>query len=172
MGKQFDAPTRIRSMWIAQVVSGIIYVAFFLLLSPLLDQLAKGSGVATIITVSATVSVLLPVSLTIAAGASQFSASVANSAGNQGLIGQLSGGKIDGRHACVLIAMVGIAILLTLNVDSVIALASRAFAFFYAIQCFEAWCVARHRAEDKAKSGMFLGLAIVSAAVGIFGVPS
>jgi hypothetical protein len=171
-GNDFDSKTRQRAMWIAQLVSGVIYVTFFILLSPLLSELAKGSGVAEIITVSGTVALMLPISLTVAAAASQFSASVADSLGDVGLIGQISGGRVNPRHAYPLIAVVGIAILVTLDVNGVIALASRAFALFYALQCIVAWEAARHRVEDKVKGMAFLALAVLSAAVCVFGVPS
>lgn len=172
MGADFDPDTRIKAMKIAQGVSGAIYIVFFLLLSPLLVQLAKGSGVATIITVSGMVALVLPVCLTVAAVASQFSASVADSIGNEGLIGQLTRGKVDPKHAYALIAIVGIAILVTLDVNSVIALASRAFALFYALQCLVAWQAARKRPGDIGKSRVFLALSFIAFAVCIFGVPS
>ena len=71
-----------------------------------------------------------------------------------------------------MISIVGIAILVSMDVDGVIALASRAFALFYALQCLVAWEAARHRDADKRKSYAFLALAIISAAVCVFGVPS
>lgn len=171
-GDDFDPETRQKSMWIAQLISGAIYVTFFVLLSPLLGDLAKGDGVAAIITVSATVALLLPISLTVAAAASQFSASIADSLGDVGLIKDISGGHVDPRHAYPLIAVVGIAILVSLDVNGVIALASRAFALFYALQCLVAWEAARHRKADRGKAVAFMALAILSAAVCIFGVPS
>jgi hypothetical protein len=172
MGKSFDAPTRQRAMWVAQLVSGAIYIIFFLLLSPLLAKLSQGSGVAAIITVSVAVSALLPISLTVAAAASQFSASVADSLGDAGLLGEITHGHIDPRHAYPLIALVGIGILWSTNVDGVIALASRAFALFYALQCLVAWQSARKRQGEKHKSVAFLALAIVSTAVFVLGVPA
>ncbi len=171
-GDDFDAETRQRAMWVAQLVAGIIYVTFFILLSPLLGELAKGSGVAAIITVSGSVALLLPISLTVAAAASQFSASVADSLGDVGLLEQISGGRIDPRHSYLLIATVGVAILMTVDVNGVIALASRAFALFYALQCLVAWEAARHREQDKGKAIAFLALSLLSAAVCVFGVPS
>ncbi len=68
--------------------------------------------------------------------------------------------------------MAGIAILVTLDVNGVIVLASRAFALFYALQCVVAWEAARHREADKGKAMAFMALAALSAAVCVFGVPS
>lgn len=117
----------------------MIYVSFFLMQFPLLTELAKGSGVAAIITVSASVAVILPLSLTVAASASQFSAALADSVGNEGLLGDITHQKVDSRHAYLIITVVAVAILVTLDVTAAIALASRAFALFYALQCFVAW---------------------------------
>ncbi len=172
MGADFDAGTRIRAMRLAQGISAAVYILFFLLLSPLFAELEKGTGVATIITVSGLVAAALPLSLTVAATASQFSASVADSLGDEGLLNQLTRGRLDARHAYALIAVVGIAILLSLDVEKVIAIASRAFALFYALQCLVAWEAARKRPEDRRKAVLFLGLALVCAAVLLFGVPS
>lgn len=171
-GDDFDPATRQRAMGIAQLVSGVIYIVFFLLLSPLLGDLAQGTGVAAIITVSGTVALMLPLSLTVAAAASQFSASIADSLGNVGLLEQISGNRIDPRHAYLLMALVGITILVTMDVNSVIALASRAFALFYALQCLVAWEAARQRPADKGKALAFLALAAICAAVCVFGVPA
>lgn len=171
LGGHFDADTRIQSMKIAQLVSGGIYILFFLLLSPLLGDLANEDGVAGIITVSGLVALALPASLTVSAVASQFSAAVADSIGNEGLIGQLTRGKVDPRHAYALIAVVAVAILITQDVNSVIALASRAFALFYALQCLVAWEAARKRPADIGKSWVFLFLSVLTATVCIFGVP-
>ena len=171
-GEDFNPETRQRAMWIAQVVSGSIYIVFFILLSPLLAELSQGNGVAAIITVSAAVTTLLPLSLTVAAAASQFSASIADSLGEAGLVANLTGGHVDQRHAFPLMALVGIGILAAMDVNGVIALASRAFALFYALQCVVACQAARHRPEDKGKSWCFLALSIIAAVVFIFGIPT
>jgi len=171
-GDEFDARTRARAMRIAQLVSGVIYIAFFLLLSPLLGRLAHGHGVAALITLSAVVTAILPVSLTVAAAASQFSASVADSLGDSGLIETITGGKVTPSHAYPVIAIVGIAILVTTDVNGVIALASRAFALFYALQCLVAWESARKRHGVLGRALAFLALALVCFAVFVFGVPS
>ncbi|MGR3615910.1 MAG: hypothetical protein ACU0BB_07690 [Paracoccaceae bacterium] len=156
----------------AQILSGIIYILFFLLLSPLLADLAKGEGVAAIITVSAVVAGVLPLSLTVAATASQLSASVADSVGNVGLIGVLTKGKVDNRHGYAMISLVGVTILVTSDVNEVIALASRAFALFYALQCAVAWEAARKQPQDAGKAWTFAGLAVIATMVCIFGAPS
>ena len=171
-GDAFDAETRARAMTRAQVISGVIYIAFFLLLSPLLADLAQGTGVAAVITGSASVAAILPIALTLGAAASQLSASVADSDGDVGLIRDLSKGRVDARHAYALIAGIGVAILYGSNVEEIIAYASRAFALFYAIQCLVAFESARKRPEHRAKAPAFLALALVAGAVFLLGVPA
>lgn len=171
-GDDFDASTRIRAMRIAQVISAVIYITFFLLLSPLLAKLSQGNGVAAMITLSAVVAAMIPIALTVAAGASQFNASVADSIGDAGLIEDITSGKVNPSHAYPLISGVGIAILITFDVNEVIALASRAFALFYALQCLVAWEAARKRAGEGGKALAFLTLSLTGFAVFAFGVPS
>ena len=171
-GDDFDAPTRIRAMGIAQAVSAVIYVSFFLLLSPLLAKLSQGSGVAALITVSAAVATIIPVSLTVAAGASQFNASVADSIGDAGLIEDITSGKVNPSHAYLVIAGVGIALLITFHVNQIITLASRAFALFYALQCLVAWEAARKRHGERGNALAFLLLSLIGFAVFALGVPS
>ncbi len=171
-GADFAAPMRIKAMRIAQIVSGLVYVTFFLLLSPLYPDLAKGSGVAAVITISGLVAPILPLSLALAAMGSQMSASVADSLGNVGLIREITHGKVDARHAYVLVALIGIGVLIATDVTQVIALASRAFALFYALQALVAFEAARKRPGEAAKALAFLGLALVSAIVFLFGAPA
>jgi hypothetical protein len=171
-GDQFDAPTRARAMSVAQLISGVIYLCFFLLLSPLLDALGNDSGVSAIITLSVVVSALLPVGLTVAAAASQFSASVADSLGDAGLIEEITGGRVDPAHAYPMISAIGIGLLWATDVNGIIALASRAFALFYALQCLVAFESARKRPGERAMSLGFLTLALITTAVFVFGVPA
>lgn len=171
-GDDFDAPTRIRAMRIAQAVSAVIYISFFLLLSPLLAKLSQGHGVAAMITMSAMVATIIPASLTFAAGASQFSASVADSIGDAGLIENITSGKVNPSHAYPVIAAVGIAILITFHVNEVITLASRAFALFYALQCLVAWQAARKRNGEGGKALAFMLLSVSGFVVFALGVPS
>ncbi|GKY89203.1 hypothetical protein [Sinisalibacter aestuarii] len=171
-GADFPAATRIKAMRYAQIVSGLVYVIFFLLLSPLYGDLARGSGVAEVITVSALVAPALPLSLAVAAMGSQLSASVADSLGNVGLIREITHGKIDARHGYTLVGLIGTGILIATEVTGVIALASRAFALFYALQALVAFEAARKRPGETARSVAFLALAMLAAAVFFFGTPA
>ncbi len=168
-GGRFKADTRTKAMRDAQLISGIIYLVFFLLLLPLYKDLQQGEGVAAVITVAGSVGLILPAALTIAAMGSQISAALADGIGNVGLIREVTHGKVDARHAYLLVTVIGMGILLATNVNEVISLASRAFALFYALQCFVAFEAARKRPQDKWRSFAFLMLAIVATAIFMFG---
>lgn len=57
-----------------------------------------------------------------------------------------------------------------IDVDQEIALVSRAFALFYKLQCVVAFVSAPERQGEQTKAVAFLVLAIVAAAVCVFGV--
>lgn len=174
LGDEYDAEMRIRTMRRAQLIAAGIYVAFFALMGAVLPQDFSDSGVAEIIDLVAPVAAVLPLLLTIAALASQFSASVADSIGAAGLIHEIADGRISIRHAYPVIALVAIGVIWATNIYGVISLASRAFALFYLAQCGVAGLVA-WRSRDLPRRGLnlalFGALAVICLAVVIFAAP-
>ena len=171
MGQMYDAETRIAAMKKAQIVSSVIYIAFFVLMIPLFPYFTSSTDVAGVIGVVGKVAPWLPFVVTAGAIASQFSASVADSIGASGLITESTEKRINANHAYILIGAVSVLVIWTGDVVSVVALASRAFALFYALQCVVAVLIARHRGEN-AKSALFGLLAAFSFAVVILGIPA
>ena len=57
------------------------------------------------------------------------------------------------------------------DVVSIVALASREFALFYALQCTVAMVVAR-KAGEIMRSTAFGSLAVIALAIAIFGIPA
>ena len=112
-------------------------------------------------------SVLLPVPLVIAAVLSQFSAAVADTIGGGGNMVEATKQHVDSRHAYLLIC--GIAVMVAFfNTLTVLTLASRAFAFYYTLQCLVAFNVSKSPAQR-------FGIALVAAALGfitLFAVPA
>ena len=94
--------------------------------------------------------------------------------GAGGLIEQVSEQRIDHRHAYPFIALVGAGLTWSLDIFGVIAFASRAFAFFYLLQCLVAAAVAITAPEVRRRTlyaGSFLVLAALALAVVLFGTP-
>ena len=170
LGESFDAATRIRTMRRAQAVASGIYLLFFAFLSPLLAMAAAGSGETGIIDVAARVAPLLPLALTLGAVASQFSAGVADSIGCAGLAGDTVR-RLGTARAFPLVALASGLVLWGTDIFGVIALASRAFAAYYMLQCLVA-AVATHRRAGWSPAALWrLALALVCAGIAAFGLP-
>lgn len=171
MGQMYDAPTRIQAMKRAQILSAVIYLVFFILMIPLFPFFTSQADVAGVVDVVGLVSPLLPIVIAIGAIASQFSAAVADSIGASGLISTSTRGMISTRHGYLLIGAIGCLIIWEAEVVEVVAMASRAFAAYYGLQCVLGAAVARARAETT-RSVWYGALALVCAAVVVFGIPS
>jgi hypothetical protein len=166
---------RVRTMRYAQWLSGAIYIVFFLLATAAVADPKALNGDATgIVAVLAPAASSLVYLIVIGAVFAQLSAAVADAIGAGGLIEQVSGHRIDHRHAYPVIALIGIGLTWLLDIFGVITLASRAFALFYLMQCVVAAGVAlrtpglRYRALYAAA---FLALAALAIAVVVFGIP-
>ncbi len=133
LGDEYDARTRIWASRVAQVVATVIYVGFVLVATPVMG-LGTGAGADdTLLQVTDRVAPLLALPLVLAAVLSQFSAATADTVaadGNlRGLVGWMRGSRpylVSGAAAIALAA--------TVQTFTIIAVASRAFAAYYAIQ--------------------------------------
>jgi hypothetical protein len=141
---------RIKTMRRAQIISGVIYVVFAFLALPLLTRLIDSSPNETaIIELAKFVSPWLPFLLIIAAVMSQFSAAVADTVGGGGLLEEETNKRINSRSGYLLIAAAAIALVWFADIFQIISIASRAFAFYYLLQCINAWLVASFCCEGK-----------------------
>ena len=174
LGAEYDSDLRIKTMRRAQWISGLVYLVFFALLTPLLPLLGKTNQVTAIITLVAHVAVILPFAITLGAIASQFSASVADSIGASGLLHQVSAKRIAERHAYPMIGLIGLIIVWEMHVTELIAFASRAFALFYFSQCVVAIITAFCRTSTTSRvlpvAGFSL-MGLICLAVVLFGAP-
>lgn len=171
----YPAALRIRTMRSAQLISTAIYIVFFALATVLSDGDVKSGDIAAVTTMLAVVAPVLPLMLIGGALFAQASAAIADAIGAAGLITDITDGRVRRSHAYPVIALVGLAIVWAVNVFDIIALASRAFALFYLMQCLVAAAVARtapgvpHRHW---RAAGFLVLALIAVAAVLFGVPA
>ncbi|MEE9607350.1 MAG: hypothetical protein V3U03_06380 [Myxococcota bacterium] len=167
LGEEFDAETRIRSCRLSQIVSTSVYLVFVALATPLMHFLGDKVEDNALIMLAAKASYLLPVPLVLAAVLSQFSAAVADTIAGGGNMAEATKQQVDARHAylliCGLAAVVAFAPTLT-----IVALASRAFAFYYMLQCLVAIHVAKSRARKLAMGLLAAALAFIT----LFAVPA
>ena len=180
LGDRYAAAVRIRTMRAAQVVAAAVYLVFLTLLLPVMTPESAGgdAGVTAIVTLVGGVAAWLPAMVSVAAVGSQFSAAVADEAGCGGLIQQITTrwGKLslEARTAYVPIGLATVALALSVDVMQVIAIASRAFAVYYAIECVVA---VLHTFDDDiphraSRRYGYAALAVLAATTAALGIPS
>lgn len=167
LGNTFDAPMRIQSSRLSQIISTTVYLIFVALATPLLHFLGDTVKDNDLIMLAGKASILLPFPLVIAAMLSQFSAAVADTLGGSGNMMEVTKSHIDLKHAILLICG-GAMILCFAPTLTIVALASRAFAFYYMLQCL----VASTLAKSKLQLWSFRLLAAILAFITVFAIPA
>ena len=168
LGDSYSSDDRVWGSRMSQWVSSIVYVAFVALAMPVVHEL-KGQfdDDSLIALVGFTVIPYLSVAVVIAAVLSQFSAAVADTVAAQGNVAEFTGHRVNARVTYVLIGVFAIALAWTANTFEILALASRAFAFYYFLQCVVGALVATSIAQRAAISV----LAAILLFLVIFAVP-
>ena len=175
LGSAYDASTRIDSMRRAQLISGVIYVAFVALSVRLFDALPPTVDETAILDVAGEItSVLLPL-LVIAAVASQLSAAVADTAGGGEMLTGF--GRADSSVGVGYVAITGaaIAVVWLADVFAIISLASRAFAAYYFLATSMALVVLvgdRSMPRRTARLAGFGGLIVLLGLVVVLAIPA
>jgi hypothetical protein len=175
LSQAYSRDLRRRSMAWAQGLSGVIYIAFLALVLPMLPGLSGAPPDETaIIGLAAQAAAVMAPLLIVAAVMSQLSAAVADTLGAGGLVAEETRGRLSQRAAYPLLVALAIALIWAFDIFEVIAIASRAFATYYALQAViavaAAWKV--HRGWRRAGAvGWFVLMALALAAVALFALP-
>ncbi|GAB4169705.1 MAG: hypothetical protein Kow0020_03560 [Wenzhouxiangellaceae bacterium] len=173
IGHEYPAELRVRTMRWAQLASTVIYIVFLLLITPLLGVLDTSQVEETaIIDLASKVAWILGPMLVIAAIMSQFSAAIADTIGSAGLLHEESRGRLAERLTYPLIAAAAAVLVWSANLFEIIALASRAFAFYYLVQTLLAWRLSGSRtgrSNWSLKRLLFAITALLLAFVVLFG---
>ncbi|MGA0603816.1 hypothetical protein ACO2Q3_24125 [Caulobacter sp. KR2-114] len=173
LGHSYEAPLRIRTMRYAQWLSSAIYMAFVMLLTPFLAAAGQVKGVAGILDIMNLAAPLMGIVVLVGALASQLSAAVADSIGAAGIAAEVTRGRLGVRAGFLASGALSIAVVWLTNPFLVVAVASRAFAIFYAAQCGLAMIVARRtKVGGLAAQGAFAVLALVSLVAAMAGAPA
>ncbi len=169
LGEKYTPAERVKSMKLAQLISGFIYISFIFLVTPLLYLLDKTKLDETaVIMLAAAISVVMGFLIKTGPLMSQFSAAVADTIGSGGLINVETHGKISSRTGYLLVTLIDVVLIWSLNIFEIIAYASKAFAFYYLLQTVIATAVALHK-RKWAYFLLFLLLIPVLAFITIFG---
>lgn len=174
LGAEHPPEERARTMRTAQLLAAAIYLTFVTLMVPLLHSDLE-ADVTAIVGLVTPVAAALPILIVVAAIGSQFSAAVADDAGCAGLVDGMRGDRVSARWSYLGIGGLAIALTWVTDVLSVISIASRSFALFYALQCAVTVVTARERADAAHRGwyqagGVLFGLA--SLAVAVLGIPA
>lgn len=136
LGGTYSAPIRVQSMKLAQLIATVIYVLYAVLLTYSLPVPTDEIRETEIISLMAQVSVVLPLMLVAAALAAQFSAAIADTGGAGGLLKEVSRKAVTERQGYLVVCIVGLILTWVADVFTIIVIASRAFAFYYALQAY------------------------------------
>jgi hypothetical protein len=167
LDEMFDTATRIKSCRLAQIISTVVYLVFIAVATPLMHFLGKTVEDNALIMLAGKASVLLPLPLVTAAVLSQFSAAVADTFGGSGNMVEATHGHVDVKHATVLICG-GALILCFFPTLTILALASRAFALYYMLQCLVAFSVTK----SMGKRVFFTLMALILGFIVVFAIPA
>ncbi|TYC52341.1 hypothetical protein FMN50_18525 [Rhodobacterales bacterium] len=168
LGNAYSPELRAGTMKQAQILAALIYIAFFLVTTPLFGVNTHGDGVAAIVDMLTPVAAILPIMIIIGALASQSSAAIADTLGAGGLVRDVFGKKIKVGHAYLLTAVIAGLVTWETDVYALITLASRCFAFYYTMQCLVA-AISAIRLKKPLPAGAFFLLAIMCALIVLFG---
>ena len=167
--EKYTPEERVKSMKLAQFISGFIYVSFIIAVIPLFYRLdITKLDETSIIFVASSISFVLGYLIRLGPLMSQFSAAVADTIGSGGLIEEETQGKISSKLGYLLTTFVGIILIWSANIFEIIAYASKAFAFYYLLQVLIALIVSLNKREYK-NSTLFSILAVGLLFVVLFG---
>ena len=173
LGDSYGRDMRVRTMRLAQVLSSFIYLAFVALLTPFLARASHAQGVAGILDVMGGVSPVLGVFVLVGAAASQLSAAIADSIGAGGLVVEVSQRSLGIRGAFVVTSALSIAVVWLTDPFQVVALASRAFALYYAAQAGLAlWVSVRIGRGSRMQRLGFVGVGLICLIAAAVGAPA
>lgn len=136
LGDQFDADTRVLASRDAQIFSSAIYVLFVVSATPLMHLLPREVVDNALMQLTGNVAIWLTYPLVLVAIFSQFSAAVADAISGSGSMVEVSHRALPKRATYLLICLSAIALCWATTTFTILALASRAFAFYYLMQCF------------------------------------
>lgn len=168
LGDTYHADTRIRASRLSQVISTGVYLVFITAALPLVHTLNGKYDDNSLIQLAAAASPLLVAPLVIAAAMSQFSAAVADTLAATGNLEEVTHHQLKLRFATVLVGAGAIALTWTANTLEIVALASRAFAFYYLLQCMVAISIS----QSNRQRAFFALVAVALGFITVFAVPA
>ena len=167
LGEEYSMDVRIKSCRLSQIIATAVYIVFIIVATPFMHYLTGPVSDDSLVFLAGKASMLFPIPLIAAAVLSQFSAAVADTLGGEGNMVESTRGRISHKTAYLIIGGGSIILTWSASTFQIVAQASRAFAFYYMIQCLVAITVSRSLGK---KLGMAF-LAMILFAITLFAVP-
>ena len=133
LGDEFDTETRVWASRVAQLVAASIYIGFVAVATPVMGLGTPAGTDNTLLDITARVAPLLALPLALSAVLSQFSAAIADTAAADGNLRTLST-WMRGPRPYLASGVAAIVLAATVPTYTIVAVASRAFAAYYALQ--------------------------------------
>ncbi|MDF1883371.1 hypothetical protein JHD49_05395 [Sulfurimonas sp. SAG-AH-194-C21] len=168
LGESYSSEMRIMTSRYAQIVSTIIYLIFISLALPvthLLNGVYSDNSLIELVTIVAPV---LVIPLIVVAALSQFSAAVADTLAATGNIKEVFLGKVNSKMSYLLVGVSAVGITWSIGTLEILALASRAFAFYYLLQTLVAISISKTLLQKFFMSVLALILVFIT----LFAIPA
>jgi hypothetical protein len=166
LGDEYDAETRVWASRVAQAVAASIYIGFVAVATPLMGLGTSAGPDTTLLDIAERVAPVLALPLVVCAVLSQFSAATADTVAADGNLRGLSR-WMRGPRPYLVSGIAAIALAATVETFPLIAIASRAFAVYYAVQAV----LAMRTAEGWTRRLGYGGLAALMAAIALLAQP-
>lgn len=167
LAEEFDAPTRIWASRVSQAVAASIYIGFVLVATPVMGLGTADGADSTLLDITGRVAPFLALPLVLSAVLSQFAAATADTAAADGNLRRLSD-RMRGRRPFLVTGGFAIALAATVPTFTIVAVASRAFAVYYALQCV----VALRTSPQTGRKLAYGALAGVMVAIAVLAQPA
>ncbi len=168
LGKSFDADVRVSASRWSQIISTAVYLVFVAVALPVVHTLNGKYDDNSLIALVGVVATLLVVPLIVGAALSQFSAAVADTLAATGSLQETTHGHLQAKWGCILVGAGAIALTWSASTLEILTLASRAFAFYYMLQCLVAISVSKSTLQQVGMSLIAAALAFIT----VFAVPA
>lgn len=167
LGDRYDTETRVWACRVAQLVSTVIYLALMVVATPVMGLGTEAGADSTLLEIIRRVAPLLVLPLVIVAVLSQFSAATADTVAADGNLRGLAN-WMHGARPYLISGAAAIVVAATLPTFTVVVVASRAFAAYYAIQSV----IALRTTQSPARKLGYGALAGVMAAIAVLAQPA
>ena len=138
MGLSYSAATRVRASRNSQLLSSFVYIIFVGFALPIVHVLDGQYDDNSLIKLASAAYGFLVLPLVISAALSQFAAAVADTIAATGNMTEVSKDSISDKKGYLIVGVGALSLTWVANTFEILALASRAFALYYLLQCFVA----------------------------------